>query len=313
MQIIKEQKFELDILASTLASNRSYKFATLIPETNKESLFWDGPKLGIKKAYNELDIYSVVVRNFTFDQFDRDDYKRKIQELIQYQPDAVLFTPVFHEEAIELISMLDKDDIPFAYINSYLDHPSSLSFIGQDSRQSGYVAGKLMSFIVPADSDILIVNISRSITNHKHILKRKKGFEKYFHELKNGRHNIEVLNIHDMDEKNNDAILRTILNDNKRIGGIFVTNSKVYKVCNMLAKEKHNGIKVVGYDLLNENIKYLKQGKIEFLISQKPLEQGYNGIMTLFNHVVLKRQIKKKQFLPIDIITKENIQYYLDN
>ena len=276
-------------------------------------MFWDGPKLGIKKASEEIDIYNIRIRNFTFDQFDRIDYKNRIDEIINYKPDAVLFTPVFHEEALNLIQSLEKEEIPFAFINSFVDHPASLSFIGQDSRQSGYVAGKLMSFIVPEESDILVVNISRSINNHKHILKRKKGFEKYFHDLKNSRHNIEVVNIHDMDEKNNEAILRTILNDNKNIGGIFVTNSKVYKVCKMLSKENMNGLKVVGYDLLNENIKFLKQGRIEFLISQKPLEQGYNGIMTLFNHVVLKRKIKRKQYLPIDIITKENIQYYLDN
>lgn len=313
LKIIDEVNFEPDILASTLASKKEHRLAALIPAPNPDSDFWKSPKSGIDKAMDSLSHYSVSLKSFTFNQFDKDDFKKQIKAIMKDLPDGVLFTPVFYDESVELIDFLYEHNIPFIFVNSTIDHPKCLSFVGQDSKQSGYVAGKLMSLIIPDYSDILIVNISLSIHNHKHILKRQKGFEKYFVDHNCKKHNIEILNIHDTSEENTMAIIKSALVRNNNIKGIFVTNSKVFKICRVLEEAKNGMLRIIGYDLLEDNVNYLKLGMIDFLISQKPIEQGYNGIISLFNHVVLKKQIKEKQFLPIDIITKENIQYYLDN
>ena len=52
------------------------------------------------------------------------------------------------------------------------------------------------------------------------------------------------------------------------------------------------------------------KGVIDFLISQKPEEQAYKGIMQLFNALILKKEPEPVQFLPVDIIMKENIENY---
>jgi len=39
--------------------------------------------------------------------------------------------------------------------------------------------------------------------------------------------------------------------------------------------------------------------------------QGYQGIYTLYNKVVLGEEVPEKIMMPIDIIMKENIDYYL--
>jgi len=70
-------------------------------------------------------------------------------------------------------------------------------------------------------------------------------------------------------------------------------------------------VNIVGYDLIPENVRYLKEGYIDFLISQQPEMQGYQGIYTLYNKVVLGEEVPEKIMMPIDIIMKENIDYYL--
>ncbi len=35
--------------------------------------------------------------------------------------------------------------------------------------------------------------------------------------------------------------------------------------------------------------------------------------MTLYESMVLKKNVQKFQYLPIDIITRENIDYYINN
>lgn len=98
--------------------------------------------------------------------------------------------------------------------------------------------------------------------------------------------------------------------ENHKIGGLFVTNSRVYKVASYLAERGSMGVRLVGYDLLPESVAYLKRDYIDFLISQKPEEQAFKGLSTLFNLVAFRREPEKKQYMPIDIITRENLHYY---
>jgi LacI family transcriptional regulator len=54
----------------------------------------------------------------------------------------------------------------------------------------------------------------------------------------------------------------------------------------------------------------LKKGTVDFLICQRPEEQGYFAIQSLFEHLVLKKEVTTENFTAIDIVTKENIDYY---
>jgi LacI family transcriptional regulator len=80
----------------------------------------------------------------------------------------------------------------------------------------------------------------------------------------------------------------------------------------LAGKNGLNNYTLIGYDLLEQTQEFLKKGIIDFLISQKPREQGYKSVMALFNYLVMKKQIVKDQYLPIDIITKENIDFYIN-
>jgi LacI family transcriptional regulator len=63
--------------------------------------------------------------------------------------------------------------------------------------------------------------------------------------------------------------------------------------------------------LIDDNLKYLQENKIDFLINQNPNEQGYIGVMSIFKHLILKQEVERIQHLPLDIVVKENVKYYL--
>ena len=98
----------------------------------------------------------------------------------------------------------------------------------------------------------------------------------------------------------------------KKVKGIFVTNSRSHLVANYLNENQINSIVFAGYDLISENMIYLEKGTIDFLIGQRPKEQGYKAIMAVFSFLVLKQEVEKVNYSPIDIITKENAKYYWD-
>ena len=105
--------------------------------------------------------------------------------------------------------------------------------------------------------------------------------------------------------------LDKLLKNNETLYGFFVTNSRSYKIVECLEQITDRKIKIVGFDLIEENLKYFRRDKINFLINQNPSEQGFLGIMNLFKHLILKENVDKKQYLPLDIVVKENVDYYL--
>jgi LacI family transcriptional regulator len=311
MKIIRESHYVPDILARTLASRKIFRFAILIPEENSDSSFWSKPLIGVNNALAEISHFGIKGKMFLFDQFSRLSFERQAEKMMQYEPDAVVIAPIYYQETLRIAERCKNRNIPYIFINSNLKDIDKLGFVGQDSRQSGYLAAKLMSYSLRPDSKLMVINISSALESHKHIMSRQAGFESFFRENSGIDADFFVHHIKDMDRSSIDNSLKKIFSGPAHISGVFVTNSKVYKVARFIKEHSIENITLIGYDLIDENIEYVENNTIDFLISQRPVEQGYRGIMTLFNYVVLNKSVKKEQHLPIDIITKENYRFYI--
>ena len=92
--------------------------------------------------------------------------------------------------------------------------------------------------------------------------------------------------------------------------GIFVTNSQVYKVAEYLEKNDLHDIRLIGHDLIPTNREYVRKNIVDFLICQRPEEQGHQSIITLFQHLILKKTVASENYTSIDIVTKENLDFY---
>jgi len=311
--IIHKLKYEPDILARALKSNKNYIIAVIIPGGNLDNHFWQEPLDGIKEGLNEISHYGFAIKEFLFNQFDKSSFITCSDLALAEKPDAILIAPVFYQESMAFLDKCSSENIPFLLINSNINHDMQLSFIGQNSERSGRVAAQLMGFELRKKATILIVNIAREKDNYNHILKREQGFAEYFRnrecytDVKLIRRDINTTDEHIIIEK-----LSKTFNEIDNVSGIFVTNSRVHKVARFLMDEKCEKTKLIGYDLIGPNIDYMKSGIIDFLISQKPKEQGYKGIISLFNHFVMNRSPEPVIHIPIDIITSENLEYYIN-
>jgi LacI family transcriptional regulator len=248
------------------------------------------------------------LESFSFSQTDPKSFKSEAKKIIALKPDGVVLAPFFKIEAIELIEELKTNQIPFVFIDSELKNAGQLSYIGQNSYQSGLVSGKLLDIIL-TDGNILVLHFAKEMDNQNHLVQREKGFYEWFKNKPNNLHQLFTIEVSDTEDSLwMDEIKRVIEKNN--IKGIFVTNSKVFYVGQLIERYRLSGIKVIGHDLLKENSNYLKKDIVQFLICQRPEEQGYNAINKLFRHVVQKRKIELENYTSIDIITRENMDYY---
>jgi LacI family transcriptional regulator len=306
--IIKELDYQPNLLARRLASARTLHLVTLIPMVSKETDYWAVPLEGIFQAESEIKPYDVKITKFFYDMNDRDSFVKQAELILKEEVDGILLAPAFIEETIEFTNACQKRKIPFVFINSDIPNQKSLCYYGPNLFHSGYSAAHLINYLIHKEDKILLVNISKEIELDHHILRKEEGFMAYFNKI--NKKTIVKLNIRQTDYASVKKQLSESLVKHPDIKLIFVTNSRVSKVAQYLESIDRKDILLIGYDLLKNNIEYLKKDIIDFLVCEKPQEQAYRGIRTLYQYLVFNLKAEKEYFMPIDIIHKENYEFY---
>lgn len=310
-EIIRELNYQPNVLAQrlALASRGVIRLAVLLPEISEETEFWQAPLDGVNKAEGEIRQYGVHIERFFFDQNDQQSFADQVKLIDVYKPDGVMFSPTFLDDSMELIGICEKLEIPYVLINSDIPGFNRLCYIGPELFHSGYLAAQLVHYCIRDNQQVLLVNIAREIDSNFAILRKEEGFRQYFSDHLPGGAMVPF-NTTQTDYASVAKKLSKTFEDEKNIGAVFVTNSRVSLVAKWLEKEGLKDVLLIGYDFLKDNVEYLKNGMIDFLICEKPQEQGYRGMMTLFQNLVYSAPIDKEYLMPIDIITKENYLFY---
>lgn len=312
LKIIDEMNYQPNFMARALGSKKEYHFAVLIGDSRYDS-YWLDPKAGIQKAAKEARQFGVKVTLFMFNPYDHNSFIKKAEEVSRANPDGILLAPMFYREVLPFFEAWKKQGIPFVLFNTQIAEFDPLSYIGQDSYQSGLVAAKLIHFAQPKPPSILVAHIDEETSNSAHLTKKEQGLRNYFIQ-NNLDHQYEIIRI-ELNLRNYALFveqLDSIFEGNPQLQFCFVTTSKAFEIAKYFEQKFINHIKIIGYDLIPQNLHYLNKGSISFLINQNPLGQGYWGINQLVDHLVFKKEISAIKYLPLDIVTKENLNYYID-
>ncbi|MFS2185804.1 substrate-binding domain-containing protein [Mucilaginibacter sp. Mucisp84] len=313
LKIIEEMDYEPNLMARALGSNRIYQIAALIPDHEVDS-YWHAPKAGIEKAEKDLKQYGIIVQQYVFDPYDVDSFISKAGKLTNDKPDGIILSPIFYRETLPFFEKWKAAEIPFVLFNTQIAECEPLSYIGQDSYQSGFLAGKLIHYGQPDSCSVLIAHIDEETSNAAHLLKKEQGFRNYFSQ-NNLDHQYKILRA-ELNRSNAAVFMKQlgdIIDSAPDLASIFVTTSKAHEIAKYLEQRYIKHIKIIGYDLLPPNLYFLNKGTISFLINQNPKGQGYWGIYQLTDSLVFKKEVPIIKYLPLDIVTKENVNYYVDD
>ncbi|MEQ6122471.1 LacI family DNA-binding transcriptional regulator [Reichenbachiella sp. MALMAid0571] len=307
-KVLEEIDYQPNVIARTLRENKIIQIATLLPSPEIDS-FWKKPMIGINEALHSYNTFGVSITQYFYDQNDKSNFEEVAKRLIDSKPDGILTAPLFKKEALVFFDQCHTLGLPYTTINTDISESQYACFIGQDLYQSGRIAADLMFKTQKKSGKILIFHFDEEISNSPHMQEKERGFKDYFAKHDTNNQTFETFNLIDAIEHNLKSILDNSLK-NENISGIFVTTSKTFEVAKYL-RPTLKTFPLIGYDLVDENIKNLKSGKIDFLINQNPKKQAFQGIHYLTELLVFKKEIPTKELLPIDIITKENISTYL--
>ncbi|MGJ5641258.1 LacI family DNA-binding transcriptional regulator [Formosa sp. S-31] len=305
--ILDEIDYQPNIIAQNLKQNKVFHICVLLPNPEMDN-YWKRCEEGILNAKNDFAAFNVMVSIVDFDPLSTASFNLKHQDILKQQPDAVLLAPLFYKESKSAINDYYAHNIPVITFNNQVTIDAVSGFVGQDLVQSGRVAAKLFESMIKSGG-LTIIHINEDITNAMHMQEKERGFRAFFETLHSQDFTISTLQV---DAKKLHEILPDYLNKTPETKGLFITTSKSHLVSKLLEAKVIKDLVVIGYDLLEDNVNYLKSGWISYLINQNPKHQAYLGLNALAEHLIYQNPILKNKLLPIDIINSENVQQYLD-
>lgn len=307
---IKEMGYKPNMYASALAYNKTYSFVFLIPSHEQEA-YWEEIELGATRCEELRRDFHIQVSFLYYIRNSDPSFLAQASQVMKQKPNGVVVVPIDLETTRRFTDKLHEAQIPFILLDSYMPDLKPLSFYGQDSFQSGYFAARMLMLIARGEKKIMLMKHTRGgKVGSKQQANREVGFRHYMTDHFPEVDIVEVDLPADTDRKEYPAILDNFFNQNAEVHNCITFTSKAHLVGDYLLKTNRRDVQIMGYDVVGKNANCLREGSISFLIAQHAYRQGYYCVETLFRAIVMKEKVDAVNYMPIELLAKENIDFY---
>ena len=246
-----------------------------------------------------------------FNRFDNNTFIKACKECLNAQPSGVIIVPTDLEVTRKFTDKLHELHIPFILLDSYMPDLKPLSFYGQDSFSSGYFAAKMLMLIASQEKEIMLMKQTK---NGKVASKQQENREVGFrHYMQDHFPQIKIIELDlplDKQKSHYEEILEQFFTQHPNLHHCITLCSKAHIVGEFLLKTNRRDVQIMGYDMVEKNATCLRLGSMSFIIAQHAFMQGYNCLDSLFKAIVLKKKVEPVNYMPIELLTKENVDFY---
>ena len=171
--------YQPNLIARSLASKKVCRIMTLIPSFVSGD-YWSEVNKGIRKAEREFSDYHLEITCKSFNQYDKISFDMLVEETTNEEYQGVIIATLFKDGTCKLTQWLDKKEIPYVFIDAYIENTNCIAYYGTDSYKSGYIGGKLLFERINKNDNILLFNIiSKGPMESTQVSMRENGFRTY--------------------------------------------------------------------------------------------------------------------------------------
>lgn len=309
-KVLSEVGYKYNIHTSAISLKKEFKIVISIPDA-EEGEYWGLIRNGFELALDEYSDISIESRYHFYNQFDIYSCREAFVKVLDGDADAVIIGQTFAKETQDLCSELDRRSIPYVFVDSIAEDTNPLESFTTDQYVCGYLLGKLLDTVTPENSSFAIFNSQRTGNGKSsNSLRRRDGFLEYMKESGQSE-KIKETSFSALKPEEAEETLLHFIKDNPDVKGIAVLNSRGYILADILHKNAIEDIRIVSFDLTDNNKRGLLNGNIAALLCQRPMSQGFNAVKATINKLLYNRPVDKViHLMPIDLIFKENLPFY---
>ena len=313
-KVLNELSYVPNHYASALATNRTYEIAAILPMHEVDS-YWARVEKGLYEGVNRYSDFRINFRLFSYDPFNNDSFEQQFKLLLEGNPYAVIIGPLFSYAIVKkYIDQLVQREIPYGLLDSTWPEFSPLTYYGQDAEKSGAFAARIILMAAAGAKQIALFRLmGEGRVASRQQLSREVGFRQYM-EQHSPKTEIVPLNLYVYDRQGVLQALEDFFDENPHIRYGLSFNSSINVVARYLKAHRPDmpHVTLLGYDAVDANVCCIRDGSVDFLIAQHPQKQGLNCMRSLINATILRMKQRQYHYVSIDLLTRENIDFYVD-
>lgn len=308
--VLSQIDYKPNLYVSSIGVKRAISVVVVLPSFTMGG-YWEQIEKGIKQAAYEFSNIKLKIKFLYYDQFDLFSCREIYNKALSIPCDAMLIGPTFTDETLQFVCRLEASGIPYVFVDSMIGNTNPLAFYGPDSYALGCIQARLLTESMDERRDVVMLRARRvGDESSTSSIVQRSGFLAYVREHHPDMRVIDYVYDTSSPEQSREAF-DELFERHADIGGIVVFNSRAYLIADYLRRRKLRNVGLVGYGIIDRNLAGLRDGFITYLLSERPDKQGYLAIRAILEYALFGKRGERINHTPVDILIRENIDYYL--
>jgi ribose transport system substrate-binding protein len=288
--------------------NESATTIAVIPKGTSHA-FWQSIHAGAAKAAQELGVQ--IIWRGPLREDDRASQVTEVQGFITRGVDGIVLAPLDEAALVPPVAEAKRAGIPVVVIDSGLKGSDYVSFVATDNRQGGRIAGEGLVKGLPGGGRVVMLRYAEGSAS---TTEREEGFL----EVVRANTGIQIISANqyggaDVEGayKKSQAILHGLRRSDgsPAVEGIFCPNeSTTLAMLRVLQDSGWAGkVRFIGFDASETLVKGLRDGHIDGLVVQDPVNMGYLGVKTMVSHLK-GEHVESRIDTGVQLVTRDRME-----
>jgi len=201
---------------------------------------------------------------------------------------------------IPALEKAKQANIPVVMIDTNVDWPDKVSYVGTENYEGGKMAGEYLASNLDPGAKVAII---RGITGSPTHDDRSAGAIDYLKE-----HGIDVVTIQPANSERGLAmtVAENIIQTHSDLSAIYATNDEMALGALKAVEGAKKDIIVIGFDGQKDALDSIEEGRLDATVAQHPFDEGYLGVEAAIK-AIRGEEVNPRIPTPIEIITKDNV------
>lgn len=256
---------------------------------------------GMERALESLRDYNVTGEFACFSSlYSSFELSNIVHQFIEKRIDAVILCPASVTNCEASLKELKEEGIPVFLVGNDFEPDLRVACIRVNAILSGALAGELMNYLTPENSNLLAFIGDKSLKEHT---EKISGFCR---ELEGGRRLVGSFETQD-EPQIAACLIKKALQEIPNIQGIYVATGNSVAICDVLSQnEATRQIKMIATDLFDELMPYVQRRQINAIIFQHPDLQGEQAVLQCYDYLT-KHKLENQMLITPSVLLRNSL------
>jgi ribose transport system substrate-binding protein len=271
-------------------------------------VFWQSIHAGAVKAAREVG--ANVIWRGPLREDDRDSQVSEVEGFVSRGVSGIVLAPLDDSALVGPVASAMRSKIPVVIIDSGLKGGDYVSFVATDNGKGGRLGGEHLARALGGKGRVVMLRYAEGSASTN---EREDGFL----EAMTAQPGIQVVSSNQYGGADVESAYKkseTLLSNYKKsdgslaLDGIFTPNeSTTFAMLRVLQDNGWAGkVRFVGFDASDNLVKGLREGHVDALVVQDPINMGYQGVKTIVAHIK-GQPVEKRIDTGVQVATRENM------